>query len=143
VSLELLLFRKGEWDRRSGTIAKRYAILFYAAIILMFVFGQSIRVSIASTLRLQLAFLMGLYSAMACYRLFFHPLKSFPGPFGARLSIFWYLKESIPNMQMYVRLRELHKEQGDFIRISELAFALIRAELTRLPRAQGALDMSP
>ncbi|KAF1996372.1 benzoate 4-monooxygenase [Amniculicola lignicola CBS 123094] len=116
-SLELLLFRKGEWDRRSGIIVKRYAILFYVALILMFVFGQSIRASVASTLRLQLAFLGGLYSAMACYRLFFHPLKSFPGPFGARLSIFWYLKESIPDMQMYVRLRELHKEQGDFIRI--------------------------
>jgi hypothetical protein len=61
----------------------------------------------------------GLFSSMTAYRLFFHPLKPFPGPIGARITAFWVTKESIPDLKMYRKLRDMHDTYGDFVRISK------------------------
>ena len=41
----------------------------------------------------QSTFLVSLWTNMLVYRGFFHPLKNFPGPFGAKFSKFWALNQ--------------------------------------------------
>jgi tryprostatin B 6-hydroxylase len=69
--------------------------------------------------------LAGLFTSMITYRLFFHPLKSFAGPIGARVSAFWITKQNIPDMTFYRKLPKLHDQYGDFVRIRELLSVIV------------------
>ncbi|KAG2414635.1 hypothetical protein HFD88_003826 [Aspergillus terreus] len=60
--------------------------------------------------------LLGLYSSLLVYRLFLHPLRRFPGPFGARISGFW-MPMNIRYQPPYQLLEDLHRKYGDFVRI--------------------------
>ncbi|KAH7077315.1 cytochrome P450 monooxygenase-like protein [Paraphoma chrysanthemicola] len=62
------------------------------------------------------SFLGALWVSMVTYRLFFHPLRHFPGPFGAKVSKFWHVKQVFPKLQNHRLLASLQKEYGDFVR---------------------------
>src|ERR1700759_4536365 len=47
-------------------------------------------VAVKQTTVLYTTFFTGLYSSVFVYRVFFHPLRSFPGPFGAKVSKLWH-----------------------------------------------------
>ena len=59
-----------------------------------------------------------LFTSIAIYRLFFHKLRNFPGPIGARVSKFWHVGKLLgqPNFRV---LDELHQQYGDFVRPGE------------------------
>ncbi|KAL4926701.1 uncharacterized protein BDV17DRAFT_149951 [Aspergillus undulatus] len=60
---------------------------------------------------------VSLWTSILVYRAFFHPLKDFPGPFGARLSKFWSLTKVLQtNIRWYRTLNALHEQYGDFVR---------------------------
>ncbi|KAL1990145.1 hypothetical protein VTN49DRAFT_5984 [Thermomyces lanuginosus] len=67
-------------------------------------------------------------AVLILYRGFFHPLRKFPGPFGARLSAFWMSWQLI-NKPALEGLQELHKQYGPIVRVgpSDLSIALPRA----------------
>ena len=77
--------------------------------------GQAIR---ASTL-IVLSYSASLFTSIAIYRVFFHKLRKFPGPIGARVSKFWHVGKLLrqPNFQV---LDDLHQQYGDFVRTGEL-----------------------
>lgn len=63
------------------------------------------------------AFFIPLSLCILLYRAFFHPLKHFPGPFGARLSKWWTVKQVIDtNWRLYRVHLELQKKYGDYVR---------------------------
>jgi hypothetical protein len=70
------------------------------------------------------SFLGALTVSIALYRLFFHPLRKYPGPFLARLSKLWLASVCRDGETLRV-VRELHKKYGDIVRIgpNELSFA--------------------
>lgn len=70
--------------------------------------------------RTNLALLCGLFTSVVGYRLLLHPLRSFPGPFAARVSTLWVFWENWPDLRLYVNLRKLHDHHGDFVRISKV-----------------------
>jgi hypothetical protein len=62
-------------------------------------------------------FAAGLSASMVIYRLFFHRLRYFPGPWGAKLSRFYTVgltKRS--NLRYHLELEKLHRKYGDFVR---------------------------
>lgn len=61
------------------------------------------------------AYPLGLFASMATYRLFFHRLGRFPGPFLAKLTKLWHTWYVLDGKQ-YLLLDALHKQYGDFIR---------------------------
>jgi len=67
-------------------------------------------------------FFAGLFSSMLIYRMLFHRLGKFPGPFGARLSKFWHIVQ-LGNCDNYKRLDRWHHQYGEYVRIgpSELS----------------------
>lgn len=62
------------------------------------------------------SFNTGLTASIAVYRLFFHPLRKFPGPLGAKLSRFYTVKLAAKNCQYNVEVAKMHEKYGDFIR---------------------------
>ena len=65
-----------------------------------------------------LSYTGSLFTSIVIYRLFFHKLRNFPGPIGARVSKFWHVGKLLrqPNFKV---LDELHQQYGDFVRTGE------------------------
>jgi hypothetical protein len=119
--LHICVFSRNEWDRHSPRILLFFCLLntgIFAC--LAFLLRCAYIEAVLTTIVLGCCIAGGLFASMTAYRLLFHPLKSFPGPIGARISTFWYAKESIPDMKFYCKLRELHDQYGDFIRIRRI-----------------------
>ncbi|KAI8941322.1 hypothetical protein NX059_002549 [Plenodomus lindquistii] len=63
------------------------------------------------------SFWVPLWVYIGTYRAFFHPLKDFPGPAGAKLSRWWTLKQVFDSKLHYHRvLQRLQAEHGDYVR---------------------------
>ena len=64
------------------------------------------------------SYFVGLYTSITVYRLFFHPLRRFPGPFWARLSNLyhmWLIRKSDNHLVM----QRLHAKYGPIVRTGE------------------------
>lgn len=74
---------------------------------------------IAATLVTSL-FWVPLWLYIGAYRAFFHPLKGYPGPFGAKLSRWWTVKQNWDSDLHYHRvLQRLQAEYGDYVRTGQ------------------------
>ncbi|KUI57709.1 Tryprostatin B 6-hydroxylase [Cytospora mali] len=62
------------------------------------------------------SFLSALFTSMIVYRLAFHPLRSFPGPFMWKISKLWHVFKVAPSQKNYLLLDELYHEYGPFVR---------------------------
>lgn len=63
--------------------------------------------------------IFGIYISMVVYRVGFHRLKQFPGPYLARVSNFYITGVVFGRHQEFSELNKLHKEYGDVVRIGE------------------------
>ena len=62
-------------------------------------------------------FWTSLWLYIGAYRAFFHPLKGYPGPFAARLSKFWSIKQVLDTERRFHRRhQQLQKRYGDYVR---------------------------
>lgn len=79
---------------------------------------------LADSIKRVLLFNSGFYLALFCsiviYRLFFHRLRHFPGPFGAKVSRFYTASIASKKIQYYKEVDKLHQEYGDFVRTGML-----------------------
>lgn len=64
-------------------------------------------------------FLTGIASSMIVYRLFLHRTRSFPGPWQARLSGWYWSYLYARRLHLYDEMMALHAEYGDFVRIGK------------------------
>ncbi|KAJ5641186.1 hypothetical protein N7490_005186 [Penicillium lividum] len=64
------------------------------------------------------AFFAPLFVSISVYRLFFHPLRSFPGPSVARLTTWWGVGKLAIGEQRYQHHDELHRRYGKIVRIA-------------------------
>lgn len=79
--------------------------------------GSSTRPAHAAALLLEAAFLAALCASLLTYRAFLHPLRHFPGPFGARLSKFWAVRQTLRSGLRWYRVdAALHGRYGDYVR---------------------------
>jgi hypothetical protein len=79
--------------------------------------GATAKASLVAT-----SFNIGLVVSIGIYRLFFHRLRSFPGPFWAKLSRFYATSLAAKNVQYYKEVKKLHEEYGDFVRTGRCPF---------------------
>lgn len=61
-------------------------------------------------------YLSGLYASLVTYRLFFSPLRHFPGPVGSRISNL-YFSLHLTKLKAHTKLLSLHDAYGFFVRI--------------------------
>lgn len=74
-----------------------------------------------------ICFNAGLASSITVYRLLFHRLRNFPGPWGAKLSRFYAVKLASKGLQYHLELRKLHDQYGDFVRTGECISTPLRS----------------
>ncbi|PYH92220.1 cytochrome P450 [Aspergillus ellipticus CBS 707.79] len=74
---------------------------------------------------------LGLYCSLVCYRFLLHPLRCFPGPFGARISGFW-LSSKLLNQPLHQVLKELHDKYGPFVRIGPSELSIIHPQAVNI-----------
>lgn len=65
---------------------------------------------------LNAGFYVALFCSIAAYRLFFHRLRRFPGPVGAKVSRFYAASIASKKIQYYKEVDKLHQKYGDFVR---------------------------
>lgn len=66
---------------------------------------------------ISLAFWFPLWMYIGAYRVFFHPLRDYPGPLGARLSKWYTVKQVLDTKWHWHRVQQgLQKEYGDYVR---------------------------
>lgn len=64
------------------------------------------------------SFLAALGVSMVIYRLFFHRVRQFPGPFWAKISRFAVIFDvQKSGMKYHQELERLHRHYGDFVRV--------------------------
>lgn len=125
VGLHLFYFGRSE-HHMYGVRYLQASILFFAACVLCLTtrYGVQLDVAFKQVFIHTAVLLIGLYSSLLWYRLLWHPLRRFPGPFGARITSLW-LSTQIERGNAHHKMVALHKEYGPFIRIgsSDLSIA--------------------
>jgi hypothetical protein len=59
---------------------------------------------------------LALIASILTYRIFFHPLRHFPGPFTAKLTKLSHVLRLLEKSDNYIQADQLHKEYGDVVR---------------------------
>lgn len=84
--------------------------------------------AIAKVFELAGFWLAGVYGSLVTYRLFFHPLNKFPGPWQARLSDLW-LASKMGRMQGYHIIHNMHKQYGEFVRVGSNTLSITDSQM--------------
>lgn len=116
VASHLLYFIRGDHNRYAHRWITR-ALTGIAALAAAVLYLEQYNFARAAILTSLFApsYFAGLYTSIALYRLFFHPLRRFPGPFWARLSNLYhaYLIRKSDN---YLVMQKLHAKYGPIVR---------------------------
>lgn len=86
--------------------------------VLFFQHQQSLDLAAALThaARIHGSILSGYYTSILIYRVFFHPLNSFPGPFGCRITSL-FLPLIFRHSDAFWQVQRLHDQYGSFVRL--------------------------
>lgn len=96
--------------------------------------GQcSIFQALARTALVQVAFHGALLLSIVTYRVAFHRLRRFPGPFGAAVSRWYTLYLASKNVQYHLEVQDMHSKYGDFVRTGEKTALLLQQSDSRRP----------
>lgn len=119
-SLHVLALRKGEWDLTVFKILTTAAAAPLAiALCQISLQGVTLSSALWRSCYLVGSVTVGMYLSMVVYRVGFHRLNRFPGPFLARISNFYITGVAFRRHQEYSELEKLHKQYGDVVRIGE------------------------
>ncbi|KAI9791595.1 MAG: hypothetical protein M1816_003681 [Peltula sp. TS41687] len=115
----------------------RYIQLFFtfcavATVVLVQAGNRPIGEACVNAFTLVACYLAGVYTSLLTYRVFFSPLKRFPGPYAARLSSLWWSAQ-LTDHDAYKKVLSLHQKHGDFVRIGSNDLSIIH------PKAVSAI----
>ena len=132
VVLHTAIFRRGEWDTHSKRLIIATTFLYGAVTGLAVAtygfidnddryddvpFATTLRTAASTVGIMLISVLVGLFSSILIYRTFFHPLRHFPGPFGARLSNAYQTWLYCRSWRLDVEVQKLHRVYGDVVRV--------------------------
>ena len=112
----LLFFIHGE-HHMSAPILGRLYLGFFIIIYLLELYVRHCPYPSAgkNTMIITGSYAAALFSSITVYRTCFHQLRSFPGPYGAKVSKLWHSWKARHSTN-YLLLEELHKKYGTFVR---------------------------
>lgn len=126
VSSHVFYFRKGEHHMSGPWIAILIPLVWTVTAALR-LRDEPLNSALRASTLLVGTYAASLYSSMIIYRLFFHPLRHFPGPILARVSKFWHVFR-LSALQNQLLLEDLHQQYGDIVRIGPNEVAVFRAD---------------
>ena len=93
----------------------------------VFLFSLSSKEASALAIRGLAAYVLGLFSSIVIYRLFFHSLRDFPGPKAMAISKLVHVFNS-RKLDNYLQLDKLRQQYGDIIRTGPSELCIFRPE---------------
>lgn len=113
-----LYFKHGEHHLNGAKYVEIFLSIFIASnITISWWFRTSFQVSLQVAGRLSIFYFTGLYTSLLAYRVCFHPLNRFRGPFSARASNLWFSTQCL-NADAHKQLLKLHQQYDtDFLRV--------------------------
>lgn len=120
VALHVRVFRLGEWNLHGPQIVCSTVAIVAASTLLLAASPRgpwSLWAAFKAASSLCLSAISGIYVSMLLYCALFHPLRRFPGPFGARLSTAYTTLLLIHGPRFYAELPKLYERYGDVVRI--------------------------
>ncbi|KAJ5125658.1 hypothetical protein N7526_007835 [Penicillium atrosanguineum] len=103
IAMHLNVFIHGEWHVRAPQI-----VLYHLAYFAFHSFLVKAHWIIPG-------YIIGLFSSITIYRIFFHRLRHFPGPIWASITKIWHAWQA-RHRTNYLVLERLHNQYGDFVR---------------------------
>ncbi|RDW61326.1 cytochrome P450-14 [Coleophoma crateriformis] len=130
VTSHLGYFIHGEHHMQSGRILLSFLfgpILIFIGILRL---DSSSSAAIAAKLTTitSVSYFTALSLSILTYRIFFHPLRNFPGPFSAKLSKFTHVLRVAKDSDNFRRANELHKKYGEIVRVGPNELSIIVPE---------------
>ena len=117
VLIHNLTFIRGEWHLRAMKVLIIHGLTYMTLILFESIYNESSWLAatkiISQIFSVYILFLLG---SISIYRVFFHRLRNFPGPFLASVSKFWHVAHCLDSKN-HTLLAKLHREYGDFVRI--------------------------
>lgn len=123
IVIHLGLFVRGEWHLKSPAIVTVHSMTFCCMLVVSHSLHQTssspMSRTLSDTVTITAAYLTGLLGSIACYRIFFHPLRAFPGPRLAALSKLWHVWKCRDSRGHDV-LEDWHQNYGAIVRTGEI-----------------------
>lgn len=114
-----LCFIRGEWHLVAPLLFMITVLVPVADVVLAITKDNSGPLGVVYTTILNVAsFYSALFTSIAIYRLLFHPLRRYPGPFWAKLSKLWHFFHCL-NGQNHLLMEELYHKYGNVVRVGE------------------------
>lgn len=133
VTSHLAYFIRGEHHMYGARYIQVFFVFYLIAITINVIFiNLPISRAFACASSLAISYLAGIFASLLIYRVSFTPLRRFPGPFGAKISTFWFSLQ-LANRDAYKQVVRLHRDYGDFVRIGSNDLSIIH------PRAVDAI----
>ncbi|KAL6856827.1 cytochrome P450 [Trichoderma novae-zelandiae] len=89
--------------------------------------GYGIILAVCRALLVFNAYNAGAALSILTYRAFFHPLNRFPGPFMAKLSRFYVMRNAAKSVKAYKDIQTLHEKYGDIVRVGPRELSINRS----------------
>ncbi|CAI6339949.1 unnamed protein product [Periconia digitata] len=122
----LSYFIHGEHHDQGPHLALMVPVSWTASDLVLSTFLPSLNAATATS-AIFTSFACGLFSSMAIYRLYFHPLRAFPGPRRAAVSKLWH-SSKLSNLQNQKMLENFRLEFGDIVRTGPNEVVVMKAE---------------
>lgn len=121
-----LIFIHGEWHLQATRLLQFYLSCFGALFIFeCSFFGRSLLGAAAKTLLVFSTYNVSLSTSIVLYRLFFHSLCRYQGPFFARISKLWHVAHC-RGSKNHLLMERLHRQYGDFVRTGDRDLPFLR-----------------
>jgi hypothetical protein len=114
-----LIFIRGEWHRQASELC---ALSFALPLVLWALESRHNNFLTLEALQhvfsVTSSFFAGLFISIVVYRLMFHPLRKYPGPFLARITKLWHFYHC-RNTQNHLLMERLRKRYGNHVRVGK------------------------
>jgi hypothetical protein len=118
IASHLAYFIRGEHHLHSVQLALLlfiFPLLLWTSIVNLVVdIGTQNSLRLSATLTA--TYLLSLTASILIYRIFFHRLRHFPGPFGAKISKLSHVLRLLGKSDNYIQTDRLHKHYGEIVR---------------------------
>ncbi|KAH8434410.1 cytochrome P450 [Aspergillus melleus] len=109
-------FARGEHHLSGALYVQIFGLAFAALTLVSHGGGSSIRDGFTQAFGVMFSYLVGVFFSLAIYRLFLHPLRTFPGPTWARLSGLW-LAWRARRRDAFRQVKSMHDQYGPIVRV--------------------------
>lgn len=137
VLLHLCIFIRGEWHIQAPTVLKCHVAVFVLGVFGGVALGDGDFVaSVWMAATAMTIYTSALVTSMAVYRIFFHRLRHFPGPWMAGITKLWHVYHCATS-QNHLLLDRLHNEYGQFVRTGPEELTIFNPEVLRAVDGPG------